>query len=255
MVLFRVASIFSASLLASVSLVVPATQASASTLVVSSTSVVYPGPSPVTAGIHLTSPSTNYSSVYVSPQYLNGTLDGNAVSLFAYCVDILNYSGPGTFDVVSLLDYLGGNTIKYDQLAALIAASGGPSGMAGDATTQAAVWEAIYDSSPYNAASGNFWMDNVHNDPTLIADANASLAQAVSNAGKTGGNLNLFVAKNREKQDMLFWTTSAVPEPATWAMMLLGFGAIGFQMRRVRKNGTPALARARAMKQPTFQVA
>ena len=28
--------------------------------------------------------------------------------------------------------------------------------------------------------------------------------------------------------------TAAVPEPATWAMMLLGFGAIGFQMRRKR---------------------
>jgi hypothetical protein len=27
---------------------------------------------------------------------------------------------------------------------------------------------------------------------------------------------------------------AAVPEPATWAMMLLGFGAIGFQIRRVR---------------------
>ncbi len=32
---------------------------------------------------------------------------------------------------------------------------------------------------------------------------------------------------------------AAVPEPATWAMMLFGFGAIGFQMRRQRK---PALA-------------
>lgn len=29
----------------------------------------------------------------------------------------------------------------------------------------------------------------------------------------------------------------AVPEPATWAMMLLGFGAVGFAMRRSRKNG------------------
>lgn len=32
---------------------------------------------------------------------------------------------------------------------------------------------------------------------------------------------------------------NAVPEPATWAMMLLGFGAVGFAMRRRR---TPVLA-------------
>ena len=32
-----------------------------------------------------------------------------------------------------------------------------------------------------------------------------------------------------------------VPEPASWAMMLLGFGAIGFAMRRGRKP-TPQTA-------------
>jgi hypothetical protein len=240
--LLRAASALSASLIASFSMIMAADQASASTLLVSSTSVVYPSSPAVTASIHLTSPSIDYSSVYVSPQYLNGTLDGHAVSLFAYCVDILNSSGPGTFDVVSLLDYLGGNTVKYNQLAALIAANGGPAGKYADATTQAAVWEAIYDNNPYNAAGGNFWMNNVHNDPTLIADANAMLAQAVSNAGITGSNLQLFVARNSVRQDMLFWTTSAVPEPATWAMMLLGFGAIGFQMRRRQSAPLPQLA-------------
>jgi hypothetical protein len=35
---------------------------------------------------------------------------------------------------------------------------------------------------------------------------------------------------------------NAVPEPATWAMMLLGFGAIGIGMRRQRKTGVPQLA-------------
>lgn len=238
MKLFRKALTLSASSIAGLSLLIAANQANAATLVVESTSVVYPGPAAVTASLHLTSPSVDYSSVYVSPQYLNGTLDGQAVQLFAYCVDILNYSGPGTFDVVSLLDYLGGNTTKYNQLAALIAANGGPAGTTADATTQAAVWEAIYDNAPYNAGSGNFSLSDVHNDPTLIADANTLLAQAVSNSGTTGSNLNLFVARNSEKQDMLFWTTSAVPEPSTWAMMLLGFGAIGISVRRSRKSRT-----------------
>jgi hypothetical protein len=34
-----------------------------------------------------------------------------------------------------------------------------------------------------------------------------------------------------------FQNMAAVPEPGTWAMMLLGFGAIGFSMRRRRGKG------------------
>ena len=37
--------------------------------------------------------------------------------------------------------------------------------------------------------------------------------------------------------DFLISTGAAVPEPSTWAMMLLGFGAIGFAMRRSRRRG------------------
>lgn len=35
---------------------------------------------------------------------------------------------------------------------------------------------------------------------------------------------------------------AAVPEPATWAMMILGFGAIGATLRRARRNRRAALA-------------
>ena len=46
-----------------------------------------------------------------------------------------------------------------------------------------------------------------------------------SGAGSLGGSITI--------------RPGAVPEPATWAMMLLGFGAVGFAMRRRR---TPVLA-------------
>lgn len=45
----------------------------------------------------------------------------------------------------------------------------------------------------------------------------------LSNSGVNGGDFVLTAE-----------TPSSVPEPATWAMMLLGFGAIGFTMRRKR---------------------
>jgi hypothetical protein len=40
-------------------------------------------------------------------------------------------------------------------------------------------------------------------------------------------------------------STGAVPEPATWAMMILGMGAVGFAMRR-KSNVTTRVAFARA---------
>lgn len=46
----------------------------------------------------------------------------------------------------------------------------------------------------------------------------------------TGNNINFTVNT----------TIPAVPEPATWAMMLLGFGGIGYSMRRRRKTSTGA---------------
>ena len=44
-------------------------------------------------------------------------------------------------------------------------------------------------------------------------------ANAPTGTGSYSGNINLAI----------------VPEPATWAMMLLGFGAVGFAMRRRRQ--------------------
>ena len=57
----------------------------------------------------------------------------------------------------------------------------------------------------------------------------SSLGILVGN-GRNGGN-------QPNISHLSFWTTPntpAVPEPDTWAMMLVGFGALGFAMRRRR---------------------
>jgi hypothetical protein len=50
--------------------------------------------------------------------------------------------------------------------------------------------------------------------------------------GTGGGSINL----------VLRGTQGAVPEPATWAMMMIGFGAIGISMRHRRQRRSVALA-------------
>ncbi len=42
------------------------------------------------------------------------------------------------------------------------------------------------------------------------------------------------MVKSATNQDFVYWTLSPVPEPATWGMMLLGLGAVGYTMRSRR---------------------
>jgi PEP-CTERM motif-containing protein len=69
----------------------------------------------------------------------------------------------------------------------------------------------------------------------------ASEGYALSGVPITGGNLNSLTVTGLSRGagsyggNLTF--TPSVPEPATWAMMLLGFGAIGWQLRRKRGGG------------------
>ncbi len=56
---------------------------------------------------------------------------------------------------------------------------------------------------------------------TIVAGANNVLFVSGTTGGEASfsGNIN-------------FAAAGAIPEPATWAMMLFGFGAVGYSMRR-----------------------
>lgn len=65
------------------------------------------------------------------------------------------------------------------------------------------------------------YMANTFNANTLLNNGDQILF-AVNNAGEY----------TYDSTGLRATITAAVPEPSTWAMMLLGFGAIGFSMRR-----------------------
>ena len=80
-------------------------------------------------------------------------------------------------------------------------------------------------------AMGNFVFD-------LVNGQNKFAFQAVN--GQSIAGLSFTVADGavesvRQVRINPAAAAAAVPEPATWAMMLLGFGAIGFAMRRKRR--------------------
>jgi hypothetical protein len=82
-------------------------------------------------------------------------------------------------------------------------------------------------------------------DPTLhyIAVKQATqYALYYSAAPILAGSIDLDVAFSRNTDDFshvtFFNSTAPIPEPGTWAMMILGFGAVGGAMRSARKRRT-----------------
>ena len=185
----------------------------------------------------------DFDDVRVSPFNVTGNWDGNAVSMLAYCVDLFDYAGTGTFEVVDLLSYLGGDTTRYNRISSLVDTYGATSGSLSQAAMQMAIWELVYETSNNMDVTKNHFDSYWSNSGSLASTANSYLNGAVAGAGSIDPNLKLYVAKNSDKQDLLFYTYQpAVPEPATWAMMILGMGAVGCAMRARRNRTTVSFA-------------
>jgi hypothetical protein len=85
------------------------------------------------------------------------------------------------------------------------------------------------------------------NDPATLTGT-SPVAQGISETQSQLGS-GLWLFRTAPSTEALLLGTdptpvfpTAVPEPATWAMMLIGFGGIGFMMRASRRKGAVATA-------------
>jgi hypothetical protein len=183
-------------------------------------------------------PISGGATIPLSPQQLTGTLGLDPVALFAYCIELYQGAGQDTFEVVSLQDYLTDvrpldAAALYTQYASLISGHSAPVNAQVDAAVQAAVWELRYEltGNPLDAFAGSTNLTSVAgNTPAFDPNSFLNTPNAINPA------LQLWVAKSPNTQDFLFWTMAPIPEPTTWAMMIVGLAAVGYSMRSSRRN-------------------
>jgi len=79
-----------------------------------------------------------------------------------------------------------------------------------------------------------------------VGTCGANETWSANNVLITGGDLNTIEVSGLSRGlgsyggNLTFTPRTAVPEPGTWGLMLLGFGAIGWQIRRSKRNGSIA---------------
>lgn len=179
------------------------------------------------------SPATSLSvSVpsYSGPagQY-TGLLNGS--SFTTYCTELKQTIGFGTlytdFSIVDGVTAWGAaKSQDLNRALSYFAASGMPTDAATSAAAQAVVWEILNETgSSYDFGSGSF-----------VASSGDAATQAALNAVNwatiqgTAITVTVDQLYSREHQNLL--VTTPVPEPSAYAMVLAGFGVLGFVARR-----------------------
>jgi hypothetical protein len=191
---------------------------------------------------------------------LKGTSDGQSVIIDSYCADIFSDLGTGTFTSQSL-DVLDLSDAKLNQLAAFLenadALVSTTKSSKYSAAAQLGVWEILNETtSQYSLTSGSFSASGSalthgsYYQASVVQVANSWLNNVTNNVWQPIAGAQLGVIDASHNQAQIFIThhasapPSAVPEPASWTMMIGGFGLIGAMLRRQRRSGNGQLARS-----------
>lgn len=251
-------SLFAAAAVGAAILGFAGTANAAETLKINSVTTVYDysvqGTTAYRADLNAPGTKNDATNALLSPQTINGTLK-------AFCVDLAQTSHTGTFDVIPLGKYLQdlGKSSVAGSIAALVSNYGMTNNVLTDSAVQLAIWELLYeDGNSFNVTKGGFkssdaeksvwskswtnkWSYDWKDDSAVQIEANRLLG-TLGSISDTGG-YDFFVAKSGKYQDLLYFQPkAAVPEPATWALMIMGFGLVGASMRRRAARTTVSFA-------------
>lgn len=176
-------------------------------------------------------------NVYESPDILTVSIDGGPPQqLLAFCVDIFHFFDPAHTPPVN---YYTSSLVKNSDaplsgdgvvLGSLLSGELGYLAELGKTTTnqarlagiQGAIWQTEYSGLTLSGGS-----------PYVAEYAGLATAWGAGHAGYTGHGDAIYALDGRTQG----FTTGGVPEPASWALMLMGFGGLGAMLRRRRQAG------------------
>jgi len=249
------AAIVAAGLLGAAGIASTAQAADIDTYVQTNSAWIDPATGSINGRIHWAS-NPGGEGAAVGRILLQGTdASHNAQSIPVYCVDVADILGNGTFykqDLSSLTfsDTQKTNLIKFVTYGdALVNAASGFQKTLSAAATQLGVWELLNETaaSSWNVLSGNFYVSRYDNDAIFDAAALAnswlaslaqgdiplSATQTLSVLDPGHGNQTQVYITARGSSDL---NLPGVPEPATWGMIVLGFGLLGSALRRRKQD-------------------
>jgi hypothetical protein len=188
---------------------------------------------------------TKNGTLTLAPSFLNGqavafgefsmtgvnvSASNAPVSYLTYCVDLLHgLSVPGLYDIMPLTSLYNYNATKALNLTKLLANTNATTADE-SAAIQLAVWEIVFETSASADVTGGMFSMASGDSMAARTLANSYLSQL---GGWTTNGRTALLLYSETNQSQVFLT--AVPETATWGMMIVGFGVVGAAMRRRAK--------------------
>jgi hypothetical protein len=198
-------------------------------------------PGALTGNIQYTPTNLNLN-VGIGRLNLTGTAQGSgdAASFLTFCVDIFHtLHVPATFDIQPIGTLIPDAT-KQSRLLTLMGNADAVIAHASNKTLataaiQLATWEIVNENtSSYGFSTGTFRSSGGNSDAarSLALSYLDDITGGVWGTPQSG-SLKLFYSATSQSQVL-----TAVPEPATWAMMIAGFGLVGGIARRRNRSTT-----------------